>query len=141
MYKAVVSDLDGTLLNTQHQISAHTRHTLHRLHQQGIQVVVATGRHQVDVQGIRDALGLELFLITANGAVIHDPQDRLIYNQVLSPEVAQELVEIARPPEVVLNVYRGDAWCVEEEQPGYLDFHKDSGFGYQLVDLIALDKQ
>lgn len=141
MYKVVVSDLDGTLLNTQHQISPHTRHTLHRLHAQGIQLVVATGRHHVDVQGIRDALGLELFLITANGAVIHDPQDRLIYNQVIPPEIAQELVEIERPEEVALNVYRGNAWFVEEEQPEYLAFHRDSGFAYQLVDLASLDKR
>ena len=92
MYKVVVSDLDGTLLNTQHQISPHTRNTLHRLHDQGIKLVVATGRHHVDVQGIRDALGLELFLITANGAVIHDPQDRLIYNQVIAPELSYNFV-------------------------------------------------
>ena len=67
MFKVVVSDLDGTLLNNQHQISPHTRRTLHRLTAEGIRFIVATGRHHIDVQGIRNALGLEIFLITANG--------------------------------------------------------------------------
>ena len=73
MYKVVVSDLDGTLLNNHHQISSHTRRTLHALTDRGIRFIVATGRHHVDVQSIRDALGLDIYLITANGAVVHDP--------------------------------------------------------------------
>lgn len=48
MFKVVVSDLDGTLLNKQHQISPRTRDTLHRLVEQGVKFVVATGRHHVD---------------------------------------------------------------------------------------------
>ncbi|MBP8280248.1 MAG: HAD hydrolase family protein, partial [Aeromonas sp.] len=36
MFKVVVSDLDGTLLNGQHQISSRTRDTLHRLVDQGV---------------------------------------------------------------------------------------------------------
>ncbi|HHQ4564675.1 TPA: HAD family hydrolase, partial [Aeromonas veronii] len=53
MFKVVVSDLDGTLLNKQHQISPRTRDTLHRLVEQGVKFVVATGRHHVDVRSFR----------------------------------------------------------------------------------------
>ena len=141
MFKVVVSDLDGTLLNNQHQISPHTRRTLHRLTTEGIRFIVATGRHHIDVQGIRNALGLEIFLITANGAVVHDKQDNCIYNQTIPPKLAQELVEIERHPETLLHLYQGDEWLVEAESPEMLAYNKESGFSYRVVDPIALDKQ
>ncbi|WP_265448412.1 HAD family hydrolase, partial [Aeromonas salmonicida] len=98
MFKVVVSDLDGTLLNKQHQISPRTRDTLHRLVEQGIKFVVATGRHHVDVRSIRDTLGLDIYLITSNGAVVHDKQDQLIFNQALPAAVAAELIALDRDP-------------------------------------------
>ncbi|QXB55911.1 Cof-type HAD-IIB family hydrolase [Aeromonas sp. FDAARGOS 1415] len=135
MYKVVVSDLDGTLLNKQHQISPRTRDTLHRLVEQGVKFVVATGRHHVDVRSIRDALGLDIYLITSNGAVVHDKQDQLVYNQALPENVAAELIALERDPSIHLNVYYGDEWLVEEELPWLLQFHHDSGFTYRLADL------
>ena len=141
MYNVVVTDLDGTLLNNQHQISGHTRRVLHNLCDHGKQLIVATGRHHVDVQGIRDALGLEIYLITANGAVVHDPGDRCIYNQTIPPQLAQELIEFPRPAELELHIYRGDEWLVAQESPELLAYHKESGFSYRLVDVLTTDKE
>ena len=141
MFKVVVSDLDGTLLNNQHQISPHTRRTLHRLTERGIRFMVATGRHHIDVQSIRDTLGLDIFLITANGAVVHDKQDNCIYNQTIPPQLAQELVEIERLPNIDLHLYQGDEWLVEAESPELLAYHQESGFTYRVVDPVTLDKQ
>ncbi|MBS4696855.1 Cof-type HAD-IIB family hydrolase [Aeromonas allosaccharophila] len=134
MFKVVVSDLDGTLLNKQHQISSRTRDTLHRLVEQGVKFVVATGRHHVDVRSFRDALGMDIYLITSNGAVVHDKQDQLVFNQPLPAEIAAELIALERDPSIHLNVYQGDDWVVEEELPWLLSFHDESGFTYRLVD-------
>lgn len=135
MFKVVVSDLDGTLLNKQHRISPRTRATLHRLVEQGIKFVVATGRHHVDVRSIRDTLGLDIYLITSNGAVVHDKQDRLMFNQVLPSGIAAELITLERDPDIHLNVYYGDEWLVEEELPRLQKFHEESGFAYRVADL------
>lgn len=140
MFKVVVSDLDGTLLNNQHQISPHTRRVLHRLTERGLRFIVATGRHHIDVQSIRDTLGLEIYLITANGAVVHDKQDQCIYNQTIPPKLAQELVEIERHPDICLHIYRGDEWLIDEPDEELLAYHKDSGFTYRIDDLVNTDK-
>ncbi|HDZ8965809.1 Cof-type HAD-IIB family hydrolase [Aeromonas dhakensis] len=134
MFKVVVSDLDGTLLNKQHQISSRTRETVRRLVEQGVKFVVATGRHHVDVRSFRDALGLDIYLITSNGAVVHDKQGKLVFNQPLPTDIAAELVALERDPSIHLNVYQGDDWVVEEELPWLLQFHDESGFTYRLVD-------
>ena len=45
MFKAVVTDLDGTLLNAEHKVSEFTRETVHLLLQKGIKFYIATGRN------------------------------------------------------------------------------------------------
>lgn len=139
MYKVVVSDLDGTLLNSQHRISPRTRHVLHRLVDSGVRFIVATGRHNVDVRSIRDALGLEIYLVTANGAVVHDKQDRAIYNQFIPPELAAEIIREPQPADAICNLFTNDHWFVEQDMPEYLEYHKDTGFSYQVVDMATLD--
>lgn len=140
MYKAIVSDLDGTLLNSQHRISAHTRQTLHRLTERGLRLIVATGRHHVDVAGIQATLGLGFDLVTSNGAVVHDRQGQMVFSQCLPADVAQVLTEIALDEGVTRHVYQGDAWYVENDNPEFLAFHEESGFSYLVTDLQALDK-
>lgn len=141
MYKVVVSDLDGTLLNSQHRISPRTRHVLHRLVDSGVRFIVATGRHHIDVKSIRDALGLEIYLVTANGAVVHDKQDRAIYNQFIPPELAAEIIREPQPEDTVRNIFTNEHWFVEREMPEYLEYHKDTGFTYQVVDMATLNTE
>ena len=45
MFKAVVSDLDGTLLNAEHKVSDFTRETVELLLKKGIKFYIATGRN------------------------------------------------------------------------------------------------
>ena len=44
MYKAVVSDLDGTLLNGSHEIDDFTKKTVSAVIDKGIKFYIATGR-------------------------------------------------------------------------------------------------
>ena len=48
-FKAVVSDLDGTLLNTNHVIGDFTIEILNKLEQKGVDIILATGRNHTDV--------------------------------------------------------------------------------------------
>lgn len=138
MYDVIVSDLDGTLLNSQHRISGYTREVLHELTRRGVEFIVATGRHHVDVRAIRDQLGLNVSLITSNGARIHDADDNLLHNQSIPADMVEELLFRFRLPEVHLNLYQGDHWLVEEPLPALLDFCPDSPFRYRVTDLRQL---
>jgi Cof subfamily protein (haloacid dehalogenase superfamily) len=141
MYKVIVSDLDGTLLNSQHQVSPRTRHILQRLLAAGLRFIVATGRHHIDVRSIRDALGLEIYLVSANGAVVHDKQDRAVYNRVIPAPLAAAVLREPVAADATRNFFTGDAWLVEREMPEFLEFHRDTGFRYQVVDMNAVGTQ
>ena len=77
MYHVVASDLDGTLLSPDHSLSPYAKETLRLLTEKGIHFVFATGRHHMDVAQIRDNLGISAFMITSNGARVHNSQGEL----------------------------------------------------------------
>lgn len=69
----VVFDLDGTLLNSESQISPYTRDTLVMLAERGIAYTVATGRTLHAARDILHGHGFGLPQIYKNGAMIWSP--------------------------------------------------------------------
>lgn len=67
-----VSDLDGTLLDRQGQLSAATRAGLTELLAQGLVFTVASARHVVSIRQLLAGLPLSLPVISSNGAFISD---------------------------------------------------------------------
>jgi Cof subfamily protein (haloacid dehalogenase superfamily) len=67
-------DIDGTLVNSQHELTDSTRAAVWRAKRAGLQVALATGRRYSRTLPLVEPLGLHLPLITASGALIKDPQ-------------------------------------------------------------------
>ena len=70
----IVFDLDGTLLNADSVVSAHTAETLSQLRQQGIAYTVATGRTLHGAIDLLEGHGFSLPHIYKNGVMIWQPQ-------------------------------------------------------------------
>ena len=90
-------DLDGTLLNSEKQLTAYTREGLKKAIEQEVAVVVATGR---PFSGVPDELkyfpGIR-YALTANGARILDMQkQKVVYENLLSVESAEKVIDILR---------------------------------------------
>ena len=62
-------DIDGTLLNPQFQISEGDLAAMRRANQQGVEVVVVTGRRHTFALPIVEQLGFDVWLISSNGAI------------------------------------------------------------------------
>src|ERR1051325_486697 len=65
----VALDLDGTLLNHRGEISERNRKTIDRVRERGVHVAVVTGRRFRDSRPIGLELGLDVPLISHNGAL------------------------------------------------------------------------
>ena len=90
-------DLDGTLLNSEKQLTAYTREVLKKAIEQEVAVVVATGR---PFSGVPDELkhfpGIR-YALTANGARILDMQNqKVLYENLLSVESSEKVIDILR---------------------------------------------
>ena len=94
MFKAVVSDLDGTLLNAEHKVSEFTRETVELLLKKGIKFYIATGRAYPDAKRIMESIGIKIPLISANGGVINDVDGNEIYRDDLDEESKNIVLDI-----------------------------------------------
>ncbi|MBP3038996.1 HAD family phosphatase [Bacillaceae bacterium Marseille-Q3522] len=75
--KLFALDLDGTLLNSNCEISEENIKALKFAKQRGIEIVIASGRAHFDIMNIFKDSGLSPWMISANGAMIHDPDGTL----------------------------------------------------------------
>lgn len=154
--KAVFIDLDGTLLNPQHQVSDFTAGVLKQIKAKGIYFVVATGRPYAEVfRNIRHC-GLEPdYIITSNGARIHDGAFQVVREHNMKPELVEALASVRAvkdlatgadmPKHFTTNIYREAEWLTDKAVPEVMAaFHKDfvcTDIGAALYDLKAAELQ
>lgn len=146
--KAVFCDMDGTLLNPTHRISDFTAETLKQLKQKGIKFIVCTGRPYPDVFATIRKCGLAPdYIITSNGARIHDGQLTLLTSHDMDPKIVEEIVRIDQTPTnegkletddakkapklFTTNVYNADLWLTDKAIPELIAAYDES---YQCVD-------
>ncbi|UXY16897.1 Cof-type HAD-IIB family hydrolase [Chitiniphilus purpureus] len=139
MYQLIATDLDGTLLSPDHTVPPHTAQTLRDLQARGLRFAIATGRHYCDVRGIRDVLGIEAYLITSNGARVHDPHNRQIHAENIDPALVRALVQPKFAAGTSLNLYLDETWLIGEPNEDLLRYHQDSGFTYEVADIPSID--
>lgn len=123
-YKILVLDLDGTLTNTKKEITPHTREVLIRAQQQGLKVVLASGRPTYGIVPLADELRLgefEGYILSYNGGQIIDWKTReLMYENVLSTDVYPYLYECARKSGTVLLSYKDECIVSENADDPYV---------------------
>jgi len=70
LIKLIAIDLDGTLYNSQHQLTERGRAAVHQAKAAGLQPVIVTGRGRRGAENALTNLGLELPYICAAGALV-----------------------------------------------------------------------
>ena len=92
----IATDVDGTLLDDDENVSPRTRAAVHAAVAGGAHFVLATGRPPRWIPQVVDALGIAPMAVCANGAVIYDSStDRIVAARTLSADQLAELAEVA----------------------------------------------
>ncbi|PJC84986.1 sugar/pyridoxal phosphate phosphatase YigL [Vibrio sp. HA2012] len=135
-FKIVASDLDGTLLAPSHQLSEFTKETLRELNRKGYTFTFATGRHHIDVSGIRGQADIPAYMITSNGARVHDQNDQVMFSKDVPEALVQPVIDLIKTdPAMIIHIYQDDRWLLSREEEQLKEFHKDSDFPYMLFDV------
>lgn len=96
-YKMVVLDLDGTLLNDQKEISSFNLHTLERLVEQGVEIVIATGRRYRGAKRLIQSFTFPVQILSNNGTVIrHSITDKKMFHAYMPSKSYQQIVQLGR---------------------------------------------
>ena len=85
-------DIDGTLLNHEFQISKEDIAAVRRAHAMGVEIVIATGRRHQFALHIAQELGVDLCMITSNGAVTRSLSGERFHRNLLPREVCRQMV-------------------------------------------------
>lgn len=89
--KLLATDIDGTLLNPEFQISEGDLNALRRAHAAGIEIVLVTGRRHSFALPIAQQLGFDLWLISSNGAVTRSLSGETFHRDIMPAETCREL--------------------------------------------------
>lgn len=100
--RLIAIDIDGTLLNSQYQISEANLSALKRAHEAGVEIILVTGRRHTFAMPIAELLGFPLWLISSNGAVTKSTAGELFHRDLLPAQTARKLL-------TWMEGYRGNA--------------------------------
>ncbi|HUT13150.1 MAG TPA: Cof-type HAD-IIB family hydrolase [Thermoguttaceae bacterium] len=74
-HRLLAIDIDGTLLNSNDELTPATQEALVRAGRSGVHVVLATGRRYSRTLHLVEPLAIDVPLVTASGALVKDPID------------------------------------------------------------------
>lgn len=104
--KMIVTDLDGTLLNAADEISKQDKDALLLAKQQGIMVIIATGRPLLESQEYIDAIESGPYFIGMNGCQTLDlSAEKAVAESFLSSATVQDVYRILNQTQVFYEVY------------------------------------
>jgi Cof subfamily protein (haloacid dehalogenase superfamily) len=92
--RLLATDIDGTLLNPQFQISKGDLVALRRAHAAGIEIVLVTGRRHTFALPIAKQLGFDLWLISSNGAVTRSLSGETFHRDLMPRGTCRRLCEV-----------------------------------------------
>jgi Cof subfamily protein (haloacid dehalogenase superfamily) len=115
-FKAICTDIDGTLLNADRVLSAKTIDVIRRL-ATDVPVILASSRMPKAMRHLQAELGiLHCPLICYNGGyVIHFDEGRepsVLHSTEIAAADCQLVLDLARGTEVHVSLYRADEWYV-----------------------------
>lgn len=124
-YKLLVLDIDGTLTNTQKQITDHTRATLIEAQRAGLKLVLASGRPTYGIAPLAKELQMDQFggyILSFNGGKIIDSSTmETLYAQTLPNSIVGELHAEAKQAGATIISYLDEYILTEEPTNKYVE--------------------
>ncbi|MFY2248518.1 Cof-type HAD-IIB family hydrolase [Priestia megaterium] len=132
-FKLIALDMDGTLLNNQQEVSEENRAAIAKAQEQGVHVVLSTGRSLLTCREYAQSLQLSSYLITVNGSEIWDESGQLVERKLIDASHIEKMWNLTQ--EHKLNF-----WAVTTDKVWRGEFPEDIAsqewlkFGYDIPD-------
>ena len=108
MYRLVVSDIDGTLVDGRGHLREETKQAIHRLQAKGVLFTLSTGRNITKALPIARQLDLRLPFFCIDGILAFDRQGGVIrWDAPLKKDQAQALVQMGLAEKTFLEINDG----------------------------------
>lgn len=127
MYKLIAIDLDGTMLNKYGIITQNTKDVIKKVQEKGIEVIIASGRTINSVKNFSKEINSENYFISGNGAITYDiKNDKILYENVLSKNKAQQVIKICEENSIYYSVYTENGIITKNLNYNTLYYYKEN---------------
>jgi len=114
MIKLIATDIDGTILKYDFEFNQEVKDCIKKLTEDGVKVVLVTGRMHTATDYIAEELGLDTPVVCYQGGLVKC-KNEILYERNLSPEYAKEIIRWANENDIHLNLYMNDELYVEKD--------------------------
>lgn len=115
-YKLLVTDVDGTLINRNGEISPENYEVLKKARTLGLQISLSTGRPPKSSWDIIEKLALDNYHIFFEGALVsHYRTGEIIYTQSIDSALLKQIVSFAHAHDTYLELYSPTHYFAEHE--------------------------
>lgn len=114
MIKCIATDMDGTLLTATQKIPLENRKAIISAKEQGVEVVVATGRSYHEAKFVVEEAGLKLPMICVNGAEVRSEAGEVIASSPLDKAIASQAALRLVESGVYFEVYTNEGTFTED---------------------------
>jgi Cof subfamily protein (haloacid dehalogenase superfamily) len=106
----VISDIDGTIITSNHEVTRATREAAEKLRRAGIALSLSSSRPPRSIAPIAGALGLDGPLAAFNGSCIFQLDGRLLSKGTIPPQTIARIKAIADQLAISLWIYDEQNW-------------------------------
>ncbi len=132
--KLLITDIDGTVLDENCKYTPKLKNLFKMLTDNGIKVVLATGRMFMGADPVREELGLETPVVCYQGGMVRRG-DEILHQSSVPTDIAKEIIEISRKKGFHLNLYNNDRLIVEDDNKLFMkDYTSGRHTTYEVVD-------
>ena len=136
--------MDGTLLNSENEISKRNREALYKATKQGVYVVLTTGRILPSAIYYGKSINLDNPIIACNGAIISNGGTKdIIYENKMSFDSSKKVVELANKYDIHFHFYDKSTFYTkkvsEETEQYYFSFQdslKKQGIEFRILENV-----
>lgn len=133
----VISDIDGTLITSNHEVTEATKQTAHRLYERGIVLSLASSRPPRSIRPMAEALSLQSPFAAFNGALVTKANGEIVARNTIPPDVIERIKEIADELGISVWLYDDTEWYVSHRDAFVDREEHTSGFspimdGYEI---------
>lgn len=122
--RLVVTDMDGTLLTPDKQVTHATLDAIAKLRAAGVPVCLVSSRAPQGIAMYFDALKIHTPYAGLNGAIICDAEGNVLSSLVLSAGAVRDALDMFDVHDVDAWLFSGKDWVVHDDSTGYVPNEK-----------------
>ncbi|WP_256992259.1 HAD family hydrolase [Paenibacillus sp. XY044] len=115
--KLFVTDIDGTLMDSNKQIQGEDITAIRQAHRQGVRMCLASGRMYEEIKVVMDVLEVPCYAICQNGATLVDCSGTVIVSNTFRSDLTLSVQHVTSSDDLVTVICSADANYVRVRTP------------------------